>query len=661
MPIIDPFDKPETGGIIDPFESNTAPAEAAPPNFSGQAKGQSTQANKPTDWLKAAGDVALGVPETALGAITGTAASLIGMGGEVMAPALGADVQTGKDFRNYLQDTYSYKPYSQSGQGALNVVGKIGGALMAPSTALRAYTEKKLGPEAGRMVGLPAEALNMALLAKGPEYAKSGAEAIARTIPADMPRNIATKVLKPSLAKDWTRQNTNLAGDVPPGYSTPAEAAYENTKRNRAMDTIVSEIPKPLDKGAMRANQLRHDTGNMIGALLKDAQPVELGSVYDSMRRAGYKAAESEANPIAARAEVDAMVQELQAGHGDTMAAKTAHEMKQKTQYGQRGNYGKYTPALEDVVDKAKAQALNNQLRTNIPEYQGLNQQYDNYRNAQQVLEKAGPRIANNTNDVGKVVRALKGGGIGGAIGGAIGGVPGAAIGSALGYTADTLINGPKGRLMRADALNRLRTWGNAPEPLPGPYQGYKGGPVRPGDGPVPDISGVYQGKAYPELPAPAPKLIGQETGFTSQGGAYGAPPPTRPAPLALPDATAARAQEYVSVWEKLLNSSEAQNPAFLKHLNDQLSEIDPRPQYEPLRKATASVPTSQRTAIDKIIRQEIQDRLNKYPDVPEAKTYPDYGNMPRTTPKQSTIQAAKEAQDKYSKPRRKKWGGNAE
>ena len=597
--------------------------------------------------LGAVGSAAKSVGETALGAATGALAYPIGVGAEAISGLAGMDPQTGKDFRNYVTNAYTYHPDDPAAQGALGIASKVGEAGMLPSTLARKAVGYVAGPEAERMVGPGLETANMLLAPKIGE----GAKYLAGKIPAELPRNIALKVLKPSLSKDWTAQSKNLAEDsVPPGVNmTPAEYAYENTKRNRATDTIIDNKIQPNKQGAMQVNKLRHDTGQAIGDLLNDGRMVDMEPTYLAMRDAGYRTARSAAE----RAEVDAAVQDARAQYGQSVPSTTAHSMKQEAQYGQRNNYGKYSPHIEDAIEKGKGYGLNQQLRAQYPEYQGLNQQYDNLRNAQLVTEKAGPRIANNTNDVSKLMRAGRAG-IGGYAGSLIGGPAGAAIGTVGEYLMDKAVTSPAARMRTAFTLDQLRKWGT------GGKTAYSAAdfPKMPPE----DNSGAYPGRAYPELPAPDPKALPAPTReAVPVGGAYGYVPKPQPTRLALPDLTTKASQDYVSSWHDLLDSSEAQQPAFLQYLHDQLSEKDPRAANPLLKKAQASVPVSERLAVDRAIRQELEDRMKNAKDVPGNKAYPDYANMPQTKAKPSTRARAAEALDSNRvSPRYAKYADNS-
>ena len=345
----------------------------------------------------------------------------------------------------------------------------------------------------------------------------------------------------------------------------------------------------------MQVNKLRHDTGQAIGDLLNDGRMVDMEPTYLAMRDAGYRTARSAAE----RAEVDAAVQDARAQYGQSVPSTTAHSMKQEAQYGQRNNYGKYSPHIEDAIEKGKGYGLNQQLRAQYPEYQGLNQQYDNLRNAQLVTEKAGPRIANNTNDVSKLMRAGRAG-IGGYAGSLIGGPAGAAIGTVGEYLMDKAVTSPAARMRTAFTLDQLRKWGT------GGKGAYSAGdfPQLPPE----DNSGAYPGRAYPELPAPP-------HGYVMPDGTYG---PVHGATRALPAPPPGRAYVPRAGAYEVGRAVQAEEEARFQNAKD-VPGGTAYPDYANMPQTKAK-PSTQARAAEALNSNRVSPRYAKYADNSRAK-----------------------------------------
>jgi hypothetical protein len=165
---------------------------------------------------KAALDELVGIPETVAGVVTGAVAQPVSyLGGAVMGALKGGE--EGKKFREYLADTYTYKPQTQSGKKAMEAVNLLTAPLGLPRKAGE-YVGGKIDTATGNKtkdweegLGNVAEAPLQALGLKG-------------AMGALEKRGIIS-------------QNTNLSG-----YTTPE--GFSTSKPSGIYDKLINDVVK---------------------------------------------------------------------------------------------------------------------------------------------------------------------------------------------------------------------------------------------------------------------------------------------------------------------------------------------------------------------------------------------------------------------------------
>ena len=136
-----------------------------------QPEGEGTKPKQQKGFLRRAGDVTLGIVETPLTLATGMIAGTVGLASSIVSePFIGGE-EAGK-FREYLTNLYTYKPYSETGKGAINIAGKA----LSPLALPRKVAQKLGGEQWGNL----AEVATGAFLTKAPSIV-SGAKSLYKT------------------------------------------------------------------------------------------------------------------------------------------------------------------------------------------------------------------------------------------------------------------------------------------------------------------------------------------------------------------------------------------------------------------------------------------------------------------------------------------------
>jgi hypothetical protein len=353
---------------------------------------EATPDNSPSFLKKAGsyvGNAVLGAGETALSLGTGALAypisKLGGAGMSVYQGLAGNTANAGaeaKQFEKYLQDIYTYKPITQSGQQAAGFIGKLMSAPTYPTRKAGEYAAEKGYPNLGYGIETAGEYGTLAAM----PYVKPAVTAVGRGIvdvvaDTSIPQRLAASSIKMPLSRKWTKMR--------------GEEGTSLTKQ--AVDKMLEEKIHPSEYGLEQTKAGRASTGKAIGEEVSRTE----GTVdIDSLMSEGLKKARENAkngeNPIKELEAIDKWEEAFRASRSDKLTPTEAQRLK--IELYRRINFDKTSGAGDSIVEtirKGVAHDAMTKLEELNPKLAELNKSDAGYILLQEALERSLARRSN--------------------------------------------------------------------------------------------------------------------------------------------------------------------------------------------------------------------------------------------------------------------------
>lgn len=334
----DQFKEAERTG--QPFSIKLKPV--TDPNLIAQLETGGTSQPKQFDRfnaIKQTGDLLAGTAETAASLTTGAIGGMAGLAGGIGATAIFGN-KIGKEFREYVSDFYTYKPKSESGKGAMSLIGKV--------TKPLSYPRQVATGLGGEQWGNLADVATLGLLSKTPEMVSAIKKA-----PQKAGKFFYRKSLQPSGTAVETEAMTETGFKGKFWLDKKGEAHFKEVKG--AFDRTLNQVIKSGE------GQTRH-ISQITGAL------DDLANGYG-----GYTM-----KPLTDRKAIMGMKKQVETEwltkYPDGQIPIAEIQKLKTTQYlRQKSSYGEVKKAMESESAKALARASKNTLEEILPDLQKVN------------------------------------------------------------------------------------------------------------------------------------------------------------------------------------------------------------------------------------------------------------------------------------------------
>src|SRR3972149_9033509 len=308
-------------------------------------------------------DVAKGIVETPLAIATGMVAGLAGLGGSIGAGIIGESPEEAQKFREYVSEKYTYQPQSETGKGAMNILGTAMTPLALPR---KAATE--LG---GEQWGNVADVAMLGLLPKAPQAIRK-----IRQAPYEAGKVLYRKTLQPAGTTAETDAITKT------GY----EAGYGSTKAG------MIKLQKDLGEVQRQANQilakLKGETISMDKILKPlDDRIKQLQEVPTELPETHLRALE--------RTKLQVTRSWLKSYPDGNIPVSKVQEFKVQLYDRARNAYGETQLAMSTEARKILARGARQELENLMPEIGVANRQMKPLLEFEEALDKSIVRIKN--------------------------------------------------------------------------------------------------------------------------------------------------------------------------------------------------------------------------------------------------------------------------
>lgn len=297
------------------------------------------QARDPYKAIKQTGDILAGTAETAASLATGAMGGMAGLAGGIGATAIFGD-KIGKEFREYVSDFYTYKPRSESGKEAMNLISSLSKVASMPRNLATKY--------GGEQWGNLADVATLGVLSKTPSAIKAIKKA-----PQEAGKFFYRKSLQPSgtAVETEAMAETGFKGKF--WLDKKGEAHFKEVKG--AFDRTLNQVIKSGE------GQTRHIS--QITSVLDD-----LANGYG-----GYTM-----KPLTDRKAIMNMKKQVETEwltkYPDGQIPVAEIQKLKTTQYlRQKSSYGEVKKAMESESAKALARSSRNTLEEILPDLQKVN------------------------------------------------------------------------------------------------------------------------------------------------------------------------------------------------------------------------------------------------------------------------------------------------
>ena len=381
-------------------------------------------------------DKAVGIPETIASAGTGLLAQPISyLGGAVMGAVKGGE--EGKAFREYLADTYTYKPQTEYGKKATGVIGnimspfgiprKIGEGIGKSIDVATGNKTKNWEEGFGNLMEAPLQAWGLkagmkglekrGIVSKTPEIAKIQSEAKVNQEINKVIKDDFYQTVKPSVADKKTlaqlKQSINRAGSAEK-YIVENKANLEFIDDTTGI-IVKGEIPKTALQNAQAWKQMMDSIWEQANAKVMEKNGTGITVSYAPLMRQLKAVIEKNktASPSIAK-EAVSLIERLEKQPELSFVEVQAQLAQINSRLG-----GKATATYSEhgamQVDSIHAKYLRNALEKNIEGIKDLRNLYADFKAAEAAITKTAARKLNidpnrmDFLDIGSITAATTG------------------------------------------------------------------------------------------------------------------------------------------------------------------------------------------------------------------------------------------------------------